>query len=110
MAGMPLTVYNEMNSENGSIIMSNGIPVTEKIILPSGSEISCGYIPKTKSLKTTLLGNYTNLPKAWEETMAYLGKNSLEASDIKPFEIYTTDPGEVPNPANWRTEIYVPVK
>ncbi|SFZ93922.1 effector-binding domain-containing protein [Flaviramulus basaltis] len=110
MAGMPLTVYNEMNTESGSVIMSNGIPVTEKIEFPADSNISCGYIPKTKVLKTTLLGNYTNLPEAWTETMGYLGKNNLEASDIKPFEIYTTDPAKVPNPADWRTEIYIPIK
>ena len=110
MAGMPLTVYNEMNTESGNIIMSNGIPVTEKIDFPEDSNISCGYIPKTKVLKTTLLGNYTNLPKAWQETMMHLSKNNLEASEVKPFEIYTNDPGQVPNPADWRTEIYVPIK
>jgi effector-binding domain-containing protein len=110
MAGMPLTVYNEMNNETGTIIMSNGIPVTEKIDLPANSDISCGYIPKTKVLKTVLLGNYTNLPQAWAETMMHLAKNVLETSDIKPFEIYTTDPRQVPNPADWRTEIYIPIK
>jgi len=25
------------------------------------------------------------------------------------FEIYTNDPGMEPNPANWVTEIYIPV-
>ena len=110
MAGMPLTVYNEMNDESGTVIMSNGIPVTEKIEFLPQSDISCGYIPKTKVLKTILLGNYTNLPKAWAETMVYLKENNLETSDIKPFEIYTTDPSKVPNPADWRTEIYVPIK
>ena len=61
-------------------------------------------------LKTVLLGNYTNLTQAWAETMTHLSSNNLEASDIKPFEIYTTDPGQVPNPADWRTEIYIPLK
>ena len=31
MNGMPLTVYLEMDQENGTVIMSNGIPVNEKI-------------------------------------------------------------------------------
>ena len=106
--GMPMTVYNTMNDEN--VIMSNGLPVNERYNIPEGSDVSIGYIPKTKVLKTTLLGNYTNLSKAWEATMNYIKEESLVQSEIKPFEIYTNDPGNFPNPADWRTEIYIPLK
>ncbi len=108
--GMPFTIYNEMNPESGNVIMSNAIPTRDKVDVAKESQILCGYIPKTKVLKTTLKGNYTNLPKAWEETMVYLAKNNLSQSAIKPFEIYTNDPGKVPNPANWITEIYIPIQ
>lgn len=110
MNGMPLTVYQDMNMDDGTVIMSNGIPVSEKITITDNSGILCGYIPKTKVLKTTLKGNYTNLSKAWTESMKYLEENNLEQSDIKPFEIYTNDPGDFPNPADWITEIYIPIK
>ena len=106
--GMPLTVYNDMGEDN--VIMSNGIPVNERYTIPEGSDVSIGYIPKTKVLKTTLLGNYTNLSKAWEATMNHISENGLVQSDLKPFEIYTNDPGNFPNPADWRTEIYIPLK
>ncbi|WP_298550805.1 GyrI-like domain-containing protein [uncultured Algibacter sp.] len=108
--GMPFTIYNEMNTENGTVIMSNAIPVRDRVVVDRASEIICGYIPKTKVLKTTLKGNYTYLPKAWETTMAHLGKYNLKQSNLKPFEIYTNDPGDFPNPANWITEIYIPIK
>lgn len=108
--GMPFTIYNEMNTENGTVIMSNAIPVRDRVVVDRASEIICGYIPKTKVLKTTLKGNYTYLPKAWEATMAHLGKYNLKQSNLKPFEIYTNDPGNFPNPANWITEIYIPIK
>ncbi|WP_347922444.1 SRPBCC family protein [Pontimicrobium sp. SW4] len=111
MNGMPLTVYQDMNMDDGTVIMSNGIPVSEKItITDDSSGVLCGYIPKTKVVKTTLKGNYTNLSKAWEETMKYLTDNNIEQSNIKPFEIYTNDPGNFPNPADWITEIYIPIK
>lgn len=108
--GMPFTIYNEMNAENGSVIMSNGIPVRDKVNVDGASEVLCGYIPKTKVLKATLKGNYTNLTDAWGKAMAHLEKNNFEQSEIKPFEIYTNDPGNFPNPANWVTEIYIPIK
>ena len=110
MNGMPLTVYQDMNMKDGTVIMSNGIPVSEQIDITDGNGILCGFIPKTKALKTVLTGNYTNLSGAWAATMKYIADNGLEPSDIKPFEIYTTDPGNVPNPADWVTEIYVPIK
>ncbi|MCB4809436.1 GyrI-like domain-containing protein [Tamlana sp. 62-3] len=109
-SGMPFTIYNDMNPENGGIIMSNAIPVLNKVTPTGDGQILCGYIPKTKVVKTTLKGNYTNLPKAWEQTMQYLAKNNLEQAAIPPFEIYTNDPGDFPNPANWITEIYIPIK
>jgi effector-binding domain-containing protein len=90
--------------------MSNGIPVKERIKIPEGSDISINFIPKMKVLKTTLTGNYTNLPKAWEATMKHLADNNIEQSEHEPFEIYTTDPGNFPNPADWVTEIYIPIK
>ena len=50
------------------------------------------------------------LTTAWKETMMYLAKNKLVQSNIKPFEIYTNDPGDFPNPADWITEIYIPIE
>ncbi|WP_299114974.1 SRPBCC family protein [uncultured Winogradskyella sp.] len=108
--GMPFTIYNEMNDANNNIIMSQAIPVQNKVEIAQGSEILCGYIPKTKVFKTTLKGNYTNLPKAWESAMTYIAKNNLQQSELKPFEIYQTDPGNYPNPADWITEVYIPIK
>ncbi len=108
--GMPFTIYNDMMAADGSINMSNAIPVKNKINVARDSQVLCGYIPKTKAVKTTLKGNYTNLPKAWQETMSYLAERNLTQSAIKPFEIYTNDPGNFPNPADWITEIYIPIK
>ena len=111
--GMPFTIYNEMDIENGSVIMSNAIPVMNKVNftnLTTDGEILSSYIPRIEVLKATLKGNYTYLSEAWKKTMAYIAENNLVQSDFKPFEIYTTDPGQVPNPADWITEIYIPLK
>ncbi|MBT8266332.1 MAG: SRPBCC family protein [Bacteroidia bacterium] len=110
MAGMPLTVYHEMNNESDTVIMSNGLPVKEKIDPPKDSDIICGYMPKMKTLKGTFHGNYNYLPMAWNELMTHIETNNLEVSDQKPFEIYTNDPGNFPNPSDWITEIYIPLK
>ncbi|MDP5081385.1 MAG: GyrI-like domain-containing protein [Winogradskyella sp.] len=107
--GMPFTIYDEPDA-NGNVIMSNAIPVLSKVLIDNSSEVLCGYIPKTETLKTTLKGNYTNLSEAWTKAYKYMSDNNLEQSDLKPFEIYQNDPGEFPNPADWITEIYIPIK
>ena len=108
-AGMPFTIYNEMNP-NGSVIMSNAIPVRDKIIVTDDSNILCDYMEKTRAIKTTLKGDYKNLGEAWNTAMKYLKDNNLEQSQQNPFEIYVTDPGSTPNPANYITELYIPIK
>lgn len=109
-SGMPFTIYNEMNLENGNRILSNAIPVMNKITTATNGEVLCGFIPNTKALKTTLKGNYSNLPKAWNTANAYIAKNNLIRSTINPFEIYITDPKKTPNPADYITEIYIPIE
>jgi effector-binding domain-containing protein len=109
MAGMPFTIYNEMN-DNGNVIMSNAIPVRDKVIVADDSNVLCGYIEKTRAVKATLKGNYTNLGEAWKAAMKYVIDNKLEQSEQHPFEIYLNDPGDNPNPANYLTEIYIPIK
>ena len=108
-SGMPFTIYNEMNP-NGNIIMSNAIPVPNAIEIDEETTVLSGYLPKTKAVKVTLKGNYTYLGKAWAEAMQYIGQYELIQSDQKPFEIYTNDPGDYPNPADWVTDIYIPVE
>ena len=110
MNGMPLTVYQEMNMEDDTVIMSNGIPVAQKIDVADDSGVLCGYMPKMKVLKATLKGNYSNLGEAWQVAMKHIADNNLETSEEKPFEIYTNDPGSFPNPSDWTTEIYIPIK
>ena len=90
--------------------MSNTIPVNEKILITGDQTILCDYIPKLKAFKVTLKGNYSNLKEAWQKALFYIFDENLEQSDQDPFEIYTNDPGDFPNPADWITEIYIPIK
>jgi len=109
--GMPFTIYNEFNEEQGTAIYSTGIPVRDEVITPSDSNISCAFLPKQKAVKTTLKGDYINLKEAWEAGYKYITDNGLEPNAESPaFEVYRTDPSIQPNPAEWVTEIYIPIK
>lgn len=108
-SGMPLTIFIEMNLDNGNVIMSNAIPVRERVLVAEDSNILCGYMERTRAVKVTLQGNYINLKEAWATARKYLKDNNIEASAMSPFEVYKNDPTSVPNPAHWITEIYIPI-
>ena len=109
-SGMPFTIYNNVDRINGTVIFSAAIPVASQVETPAGSPVLCSYMAPTDALKTTLKGKYDNLGEAYEKAEKYLAENNLIVDPSRNmFEIYANDPGAVPNPANWITEIYIPV-
>ena len=107
--GHPMSLYQFRNPEDGSMIMSCAIPVRQNYRIKDASGILCGYMSRTKALKTTLKGNYKNLEEAWTISYQNMAKMNLRPSKLKPFEIYLTNPQENPNPANWVTELLIPI-
>lgn len=110
IAGAPFTNYLKWDEDNNATIFSSCIPTTEKII-STKSDILTGQLEPFKAVKTTLRGNYDNLPEAWDKAMEYIPQYGLEFADDGPMlETYVTDSSKEPNPANWVTEIYIAVK
>lgn len=109
-SGMPFIIYNSIDAENGTVIFSAAIPVKDRVITPDGSPVLTGFMERVTAVKTTLKGNYSHLPKAYEKAKKYIADNNLKIdSNANMFEVYENDPSEVPNPSNWITEIYIPI-
>ncbi len=110
MAGIPFTLYKEWNEEQKTTIFSACFPVKEKIVV-QGGDILCGYMNPQKAFKTTLKGDYKNLEEAWMGAMKVMKKQGVgEKEGGEPFEVYLNSPQETPNPADWITEIYIPIE
>ena len=108
--GNPIVLYNEWNQSNGTAIFSAGYFTPSEVITPMDADVLNGNMPNQKVLKTVLKGKYNNLEEAWNTAYDYIDKNGLEVLDeSKPFEVYLTNPEETPNPADWVTNIYIPV-
>ncbi|WP_121666382.1 SRPBCC family protein [Mesonia aquimarina] len=113
ISGSPFTIYNKIDEENGTVIISAAIPTPNKITPANGnSSVLCGFLESQQVVKATLKGDYKNLPETWAKLEQYIQQDkSIERkSDAQPFEVYVTDPSENPNPATWLTEIYIPVQ
>lgn len=111
ISGTPMMVFNHIDEQSGTVIISCGIPTSSRVITPSEIDVLSGFLPSQKVVKTTLKGNYAHLPEAWAAAKRFISENNFELNkDAYPFEVYVTDPEEVQNPAEWITEIYIPIK
>ncbi|MCF4102070.1 GyrI-like domain-containing protein [Gillisia sp. M10.2A] len=109
--GNPFVLYNKWDEENGTAIYSTGIFTESLVITPADSNVLNGMMPMQKVLKVTLKGDYKYLKDAWNEAYKYLNDNALLASEEQAsFELYKTNPNDVANPANFITEIYIPLR
>lgn len=108
--GNPFVLYNKWDEQNNSAIYSTGYFTPSLIITPAESTVLNGMMPVQKVIKTTLKGDYKNLKEAWDATYKYAQENNLPVNPDSPaFEVYAIGPDKSPNPANWVTEIYIPL-
>jgi AraC family transcriptional regulator len=105
MAGAPFSRYHAWSE--GEIDLEAGIPVQKPVVekgrvknseLPGGRAVTCWHV-----------GPYHDLDKAHEALRGYLERMKL-ATRGGPWEVYWTDPGMVPDPAKWRTQLFAPVE
>lgn len=109
-AGSPFNLNHKWDEQLKTAVFSTCIPIKERLIT-TDKTIMVGMMKPQRTFKTILKGHYDNSYVAWET--AY---KNLEAAGFKPvatgepFEVYVTSPQEVPNPAKWITEIYIPIE
>jgi effector-binding domain-containing protein/carbon monoxide dehydrogenase subunit G len=110
MYGMPRIIYEKINPYNDNMIFSAAIPVQNREITATNSNILCSYQEPGKAVKVTLKGAYSNLEEARKKGEEFIDKNGLVRSEEAPYEVYKTDPTLTPNPADYLTEIYLPIQ
>lgn len=110
MAGAPFVIYHKWDVENNAVMFSSCVPTTTRVITTE-SDVLTGKLDPFKAIKTTLTGDYDNLKEAWDTAMKYVSDNNLELIETGPMiEAYLTDPISEPNPAKWKTVIYLAIK
>ena len=108
--GKPFILYNEWNEDRGTAIYSAAYFTPSEVVTPQESSVLNGFMPNQKTLKTTLNGDYDNLQEAWDKAYAYITSNGLSVSEeSEGFEVYVVGPKDNANPAEWITNIYIPL-
>ena len=104
-AGPPTARYVSFGP--GLITLEAGLPVAGPA--EAKDDIMLGSLFGGEVASTIHKGPYDTLNLGHEAVQEWMMANNVEAAG-PPWEVYITDPGEVPDPAEWRTEIIHPLK
>lgn len=109
IAGQPFTRFIECPP--GLWTIEAGLPIARPIDNVASfpdSEVRHDVLPGGFVAITTHTGPYDQLPEAHAAVQQWIDAEGLRLAGL-PWEIYTTDPADVPDPKDWKTEIFWPI-
>ncbi len=107
-AGHPFVRYTSMSS--AFVELDAGVPLVEAASEdpPADTGMARGELVGGLVATTIHKGPYDQLGQAYEAMERWIDASEHSVTG-SPWEIYLTDPGEVPNPADWLTEVFFPI-
>ena len=106
LAGQPFTRYLEWGP--GLWTIEAGMPVTAKVGQTSDREVRGDELPGGLVATTIHSGTYDKLNEAHAAVQQWIEAQGLKPAGA-PWEVYTTDPADFPDPKDWKTEIFWPM-
>ena len=103
--GPPVTV-SPYADEEGMVAIENGWAVPTSV--PGSGRIEAATLPACTVLAYKHRGHYSELDRSYRALQALVESEGLSVAG-EPREVYWTDPDELPDPADWVTEIQFPI-
>ena len=108
--GSPFILYKNYDKAKGTASYMVCIPIKDEMFTSPGSEYEGGKIADFNALKTTLKGDYSHLPKAWDAAHTYITEKGLQENTTGTYvELYTKGMQKTKRPSEWVTDLYVPI-
>ena len=108
--GEPFIIYKSINKEQKTASYTYCIPIKDEIFTAAGSEYEGGKLLAFNALKTSLKGDYSHLPKAWNAAHKHIADNALQENTSGQYvEVYSKNIAQSRRPSTWVTDLYVPI-
>jgi AraC family transcriptional regulator len=107
LTGLPFARYSEAGP--GMITIEPGMRIAAASSRVTGEgEVKADVLPGGPVATTLHTGPYDQLPEVYAAIERWIKAEGLSAAGA-PWECYVTDPGEVPDPKDWKTEVFWPL-
>lgn len=107
--GSLFIMYHNTDSIQKRIQFSSCYPIKNSFV--TNEKVNFGILKNQKYHVTTLTGNYKNLEDAWAKAYQFVEKDGLKiVPNQSALEIYRKGHTQSANPADWVTELYIPVE
>ncbi len=103
-AGPPYTRYHDARGER--IELEAGLPTARE--LAGAGRVQPSELPAAEAAVLSHVGPYDGLVESGGRLAAWAMSQGRVACGPN-WELYVTDPGAEPDPAKWRTDIYMPL-
>jgi len=102
-AGPAFTRYHRFADD--LVDLEAGLPIAHALaVAQNGQRVIAGELPGGEVASTWHAGPYDTLGKAYTALGAWMAEQQRRAAAL-PWEVYWTDPEEVPDQSLWRTEV-----
>lgn len=105
LVGPPFTRY--LSTGRGLLTIEGGMPIGGPA--RAEGEIEVSELPGGLAAVAVHAGPYDSLAATHTAVERWIEANGHVAAGA-PWEVYVTDPGEKPDPADWRTEVIYPLR
>jgi len=107
LAGRPFTRFLEWGP--GLWTIEAGLPVAVPGQAPGDGEVRADTLPGGPVATTDHAGPYDQLTEAHATIQQWIEAEGLAAAGA-PWESYITDPADYPDPKDWKTEVFWPLR
>jgi AraC family transcriptional regulator len=110
LSGHPFTRYPQIGP--GMVTIEPGMRISGGSGSASTLDIEGvieDMLPGGPAAATMHSGAYETLPQAYAALEVWIESNGFESAGA-PWEAYVTDPAEHPDPRNWKTEVFWPIR
>lgn len=103
-------VFENLYEDSDNVIFSAGVGSEIQVAIPNYFEVLSKQITRSVYFKTQLTGDYINLKE-----LLSVAKSTVESRDLvinrflKPYLEFKVDARDTANPAEWKTNFYIPV-
>jgi predicted transcriptional regulator YdeE len=110
LTGAPFIIYKNIDKQKQTATYTYALPIRDEMFTAPGSDFEGGKLLPFNAFKTTLKGDHSHLPKAWQEARKTISEKALQENTTGLYvEIYTKTAGQTRRPSGFVTDLYIPI-